>query len=141
MLEKNHTVTILGVQWVDGQEDRQEQTFPCNFSQTGGKFFILYEEPTDTGKPIRTLIKAEPQRFTLRRGENSAAAMTFDYKKVTSCAYPTAVGILPLDICTDDVRFSLTERGGKIVASYSLSQQGQLISRNRIEIRISPRKK
>ena len=141
MIEQNHTVTVLGVSWVDGQEDRIEQTYPCNFSQVGGKFFLLYEEPTDSGKTVRTLIKAEPGKFSLRRGENPASAMHFDQKKVTTCAYPTAVGTLPLEIYTDDIRFALTARGGKIVASYSLSQQGQLIRRNRIELRVSPRKK
>ncbi len=123
-------LTIKGTQTVDGESDTVTQETKGLLEQTDDGWRLAY---TDGGVP--TLLKTTPTQVTLTRAGGSP--MVWEVGKRHTCEYQTPYGALPLGITTDKITVFLGDDGGKVALDYTLDQNEQPISGNRLEITVA----
>ncbi len=134
------TISVTGVQHVDGQSDTVELITDGTMTETPAGITLCYDETAATGMAgTSTTLHIEPQKVTLeRRGEN-AGLLVMEYKKRHTCSYMTPMGSMMLGVFTDRMQQDLHAGLGTLELSYTLDVGGSIISRQDLRIAVSKR--
>ncbi|MGI6260743.1 MAG: DUF1934 domain-containing protein [Acutalibacteraceae bacterium] len=132
----NMNICVDGQQTCDTQSDRITlQTTGALFSK-GNAWYITYSERDDEGGEIPVTLKLQPDRALMIR--SGAARMEFCPGMDTVCDYRTSAGTLTLQVRTHAVIASLSPSGGSVELIYSLFAGQELLSKNDVQIILTP---
>ena len=124
--QENCTVTVRGIQRVEGDEDVVELVTGGRFTCHGGRWLIRYEESDDTGYGgCHTSLRYDPEKgqvILLRTGAVHSQLMVEEGKR-HQCTYDTG----------------LDEQGGTLEFHYSLDVNTALVSENDVYVAVFPR--
>lgn len=127
---------------VDGQQTAGEQVDRIMLQTTGALFYkenawyVTYTERAEDKSEIKVVLKLQPQRVMMLRG--GSTRMEFCPDLDTCCDYGSPAGVLPLQIRTHAVIVSLSPSGGSVELIYSLFAQNSLLSKNDVQITLTP---
>ena len=140
--QENCTVTVRGVQVVEGEEDTVELVTGGRFTSHGGRWLIRYEESDATGYGgCRTTLRVDPQKgevVLLRTGAVHSQLVVEEGRR-HQCTYDTGYGNLVLGVNGSRVHAQLTPEGGQLEFHYSLDVNTALISENAVYVTVLPR--
>ncbi len=106
-----------------------------------GVYYIIYEESELSGTPgCITSIKVDGDEVSLRRFGTFAQEMKFKEGKPFFGMYDTPIGMVDMEINTNEVKNELCEDGtkGRLYLDFDVSLKGLLEARNTMEIKIAP---
>ena len=133
--QENCTVTVRGVQVVEGEEDTVELVTGGRFTSHGGRWLIRYEESDATGYGgCRTTLRVDPQKgevVLLRTGAVHSQLIVEEGRR-HQCT-------LVLGVNGSRVHAQLTPEGGQLEFHYSLDVNTALISENAVYVTVLPR--
>lgn len=136
-MDKNHWITINGLQTIGGQSDCSKLQLPCSYTKTQtGCYFAFYEEYNEASGlyDIKTSLKAEGGRIIITRRGGRNSRMVIEEGKSHSFHYDTGFGSLFLEVCTQKLEACFHEAGGAAHIVYTLHNEGGLLSTNEVEI-------
>ena len=115
--QENCTVTVRGIQRVEGDEDVVELVTGGRFTCHGGRWLIRYEESDDTGYGgCHTSLRYDPQKgqvVLLRTGEVHSQLIVEEGKR-HQCTYDTGCGTVILGVNGSRIEAELDD--GTVVA-------------------------
>lgn len=106
-----------------------------------GAIYIIYEESELSGTPgCITSIKVDGDEVSLRRFGTYAQEMHFKEGKPFLGLYDTPLGMVDMEINTNEVRNELRDEGtrGSLFLDFNVTLKGLLEARNTMEIKIAP---
>ena len=122
--QENCTVTVRGIQRVEGDEDVVELVTGGRFTCHGGRWLIRYEE--------------KGQVILLRTGAVHSQLMVEEGKR-HQCTYDTGCGTIILGVSGSRILSELNEDGGTLEFHYSLDVNTALVSENDVYVAVFPR--
>ena len=125
--QENCTVTVRGIQRVEGDEDVVELV-------TGGRF-------TCHGGGCHTSLRYDPEKgqvILLRTGAVHSQLMVEEGKR-HQCTYDTGCGTIILGVSGSHIAADLDEQGGTLEFHYSLDVNTALVSENDVYVAVFPR--
>ena len=138
-MTKEVAVIIEGFQ--QGQEEPVITKTSGIYHLHGDRHFIQYEEEGQEGEgSTKNLIKISATRIELAKRSNSFAQMNFDLEEKTETVYQTPYGSLFLEIKTNKIQIIETLDNLQIELEYTLYENGEKLSDNRISMMITARK-
>lgn len=137
-MKKDIEITVSGIQ----QDPAGHQT--VTDCKTRGQYFerdgcryLLYEELDTESKAVtHNTLKIKDRSLELIRRGNVSSHMVFALGTPRSTEYITAYGTLHLEVDTEDLNCLWRPADAVIEVKYSLSMSGELLSRNRLIIKI-----
>ena len=140
--QENCTVTVRGIQRVEGDEDVVELVTGGRFTCHGGRWLIRYEESDDTGYGgCHTSLRYDPEKgqvILLRTGAVHSQLMVEEGKR-HQCTYDTGCGTIILGVSGSRIAADLDEQGGTLEFHYSLDVNTPLVSVNDVYVAVFPR--
>ena len=106
-----------------------------------GVYYIIYEESELSGTPgCITSIKVDGEEVSLRRFGTYAQEMRFREGKPFVGLYDTPIGMVDMEINTNEVKNELCDDGtkGRLFLDFNVNLRGLLEARNTMEIKIAP---
>ena len=98
---------------------------------------MSYEESELTGMPGTTTTFAVcGGRVRLRRTGGVNSEMIFEMGKTHTSLYEVPFGTLTVDVVTDELTATLSERGGEISIGYGIAVEHQLTGKNRFAVKV-----
>lgn len=138
-MTKNVWVRVCGIQYdSDGGGNTSSITCAGTLERRENGWRITYEE-TDGGARVQTELFLMPARAALRRTGAVESRMLFGLNERRSAYYALPFGRLPLETELTALCAQLDDDGGTLELHYRLLAQGELLSRNRLTLDISPR--
>ena len=129
---------------VDGQQYSGEQSDRILLQTTGtlvqkeSAWYITYLERAEDGAETKVTLKLQPNRAVMLRSGAGSTRMEFCPECDTPCSYDTGAGILPMIVRTHAVIASVSSSGGTVELIYSLLAQNDLLSKNDVQITLTP---
>lgn len=134
-------IRVTGTQHAGGQSDTVELITEGTFDAENGGFAIRYEETAATGlEGTHTTLHVQPEKVMLSRQGNAVGMLVLEHKKRHVCNYATPYGGLMLGVFTDRMEQKLTENGGRLMVSYTLDMGGSMMSRQDLQVTVTPKK-
>lgn len=135
-MENNYNLKINTTQFVDGESIAMDFEMNASYVQIDGTRYISYIEKDDTlNTKLRTTVKIkESNTVTIIKGHGEG--MILEEGKTHSCKYPTAYGIIFLDVYAHKIINNLNDNGGELELSYILSVEGAELSRNTLHLTV-----
>ncbi len=135
-------ITVIGVQEMDGQTDKTEMTTVGTLSEDVGGYVLQYAESAATGfNDTVTTLRIQPQIVTMERTGAHAGLLVLEHKKRHLCSYATPIGNVMLGVYTEAVDTQLTRTGGTVNVSYTLDVGGNMMSRQKLTVRVDRKEK
>lgn len=135
-------ITVIGVQEMDGQTDTTEMTTVGTLSEDVGGYVLRYAESAATGfNDTVTTLRIQPQIVTMERTGAHAGLLVLEHKKRHLCSYATPIGNVMLGVYTETVETQLTQTGGTVNVSYTLDIGGNMMSRQKLTVRVDRKEK
>lgn len=130
-------ITVIGVQQIDGQTDTTEMTTMGTLTADGDGYKVRYAESAATGLDNTvTTLNITPQAVIMERTGAHAGLLVLELKKRHSCSYATPVGNVMLGVYTESLTERFSETGGVVEVSYTLDVGGNMMSRQRLTVRV-----
>ena len=115
-------IELVSVQESDEGTEKTEFTTSGEFYEKNGIFYITYKEHSDMGMgDSRVFIRVGKDAVTIRRIGEFNGVMCYETGKITECIYRTPFGNLNIHISTSSMDSKLSEKGGSLRISYTLS--------------------
>lgn len=132
----NVTVTVAGIQRLDGDTARTALTAVGTLKQQGQAVRLIYEEPAtaDTAAAITT-ITVTPRRVTVDRHGDTRSSLVLEQDRTHRCPYHTPYGTLSLDVTARTIVNELNTPAGRLLLAYTLDMGGAA-TENEIEITV-----
>lgn len=136
---KQAIFTIKGTQRVDGDCDTVEFVTQGRIGRRGEELLLSYEEGQGSGfEGVKTHLHVRSDgTLTVKRSGAVESTLIIQKNQKNISFYPAPQGVLALEIFGESVEHKLNEKGGRLSATYTLSNEGRLISRNTIEIDVT----
>ena len=135
-MTKNVIVIMEGFQFGE-EKERIAVKADGVYQFRNGKHFIRYEERIEGVEgAIKSRIKIAPDQITITKSGAANTVMTFELGKVTSAAYHTPYGSLPLQIKTRKMHVEEKEDEMMVNLDYTITANGEHLSDNGIKIKI-----
>lgn len=137
----NCLICIDGTVDQQGEQDRIQLKTRGSFLRRGNSFFITYEETEATGYAgCTTTVKvaADESRVAMLRFGPAPSQLIIEKGVRHVCHYETGVGALTLGVAADEIRCQLTDAGGQAFFSYTLDDGIQELSRNLVQVTVTP---
>lgn len=137
-MKKDIEITVSGIQ----QDDVGHRTFTDykaqgQYFERGGCRYLLYDEQDAESRTLtHNTLKIRDHTLELIRRGNVSSHMVFAPGSSRSTEYVTAYGTLHLEVETEDLKCLWQPADAAIEITYSLSMAGELLSRNRLVIKI-----
>lgn len=128
-----------GMDWDSPLCQQEEAETTGEYYERGGVRYCLYEEqPEGWEKPCKVLLKWKEALLERQIRGEAASRMVFEPGNRHRASYRTSFGDLLLE--TDTHWLQAREEQGfvSLALEYGIRQQGQTISENRVQIRITP---
>lgn len=132
----NMNICVDGQQICGTQSDRIMLQTTGALVRKGSAWYIAYSERDDDGAETSVTLKVQSNRALMIRGDT--ARMEFCPGEDTVCDYRTAAGTLTLQVRTHAVISLLSASGGSIELIYSLFSEQELLSKNDVQILLTP---
>ena len=114
-------------------------TFRTSENDGGKSKYITYleydEERADISRKV--FLKVENQSVTMQK-QGTETKLIMEKDKRHNCIYATEFGPMTFGIYTDEIEDKLTEKGGTLHLSYTLSLNGSLASFNTLDLTVQP---
>lgn len=136
---KDVIIDIKGVQGIDDQSDTIEFSTVGRFGFKDDEYYIAYDEGQlfDNGEIVKTKLFIKPDdTVILQRSGSITSKMVIKKGSRNTCFYSTPIGELVIGIFGEDLKYNLTEKGGKINLKYVIDSDLRVISRNSVNISI-----
>ncbi len=107
----------------------------------GQSYYILYDEITEEGAVCKNVIKLQDSMLELTKrgaGTQPQTRMVFWPGKICNVNYPTPYGCLQMEVSTRQVKVFFEEDLPQILAEYTLTSEGRLISHCLLEVKLKP---
>lgn len=112
-----------------------------HFLKEGDAFCFSYMETEVTGmEGTRTSVIVRPDEVVIDRDGLISSRMIFREGERNSFLYSTPYGTATLGINTRKIRHSFNENGGRMEVDYVMDMEHDMVSRNRIILRIEEQK-
>lgn len=133
---KKVSITVIGVQGVDGQKERVTTKSIGTIEKMGNGYLLKYSENSTADVPAVSteLLVRSDKTATLTRNGGIESKLIISEGKSSNCLYSTPVGSINLTVTGERVNYRLTEMTGEMYLSYKISQNGNLISKNEVRI-------
>lgn len=137
-MKKDVYITISGAQLEeDGGEAVTELKVRGQYYEKGSSRYLLYEEQdSETGEITRNTLKIEDYTLEISRSGPLRSRMVFEAGAAHRTSYVTPYGVLQLEIRTKALRSFWGENGGTVQAEYCLTAGNDVLSENRLFIKI-----
>ena len=127
---------IKGVQRDEENEAVIESAAFGEFSKVGNTYVLRYDEISEDGDVTKTMIKLSDTGIEVVKRGNTNSKMQFRGGEVTENDYETVYGTLQMAIQTMSLGFEMTEENVIAEVDYLLYLNGQMISRNFLQIEV-----
>ena len=138
-MEKPYLIDIVGIQTINGEEEKIELQTSCSYVNKNNKYYIIYDEydEDDVSKKTTSTLKVDGEsKVTLTKSGNTSTRLILEKDKRHQSLYSTEVGNLIVGISTSRISSSLNEDGGTLKIDYSLDINSDLSSLHHIFIKI-----
>ena len=137
-MEQNVWLTVRGEQYFDGvPPGESELTTGGVLEATEEGFRLSYEETELTGlEGTTTTFDIAPERVILTRTGGVNSQMHFSVGKLHTSLYETPFGALTVDVRTESLRSTLTERGGELTIRYEIAIEHRVMGQNAFHIKV-----
>lgn len=135
----NLTVTLTGIQQDEtGERDINSVNVPAEYYEKNGTHYIFFEEnDSETGAHVKSTIKFKNQILELTKKGNVTTRMVFETGQEFITDYITPMGCLQMGILTHSVDCYFKKGLPQLKATYTLTNEGQVISENTILIKLA----
>lgn len=138
MMYLHSTIATCEEAGCESETHSMEMTLPANFYQKEDTIYIFYkEEDPETHAITQCRLEITGKKMTIVRKGAASSQMELDVGKTTHSDYYTPFGKLELQIDTDALQSNLTDTSFRLLASYSLSSNGALMSKHTLQVRLS----
>ncbi len=137
-MKKDIEITVSGIQQDSaGHRTVTDCRAQGQYFERDGCRYLLYEEQDAESKAVtHNTLKIKDHSLELIRRGNISSHMVFSLGPPRSTEYITAYGALHLEVDTEDLNCLWRPADAVIEVKYSLSMSGELLSRNRLIIKI-----
>ena len=138
-MKKDIEITVSGIQQDDaGHRTVTDYKAQGQYFERDGCRYVLYEEQDDESKAVtHNTLKIKDRSLELIRRGNVSSHMIFAPGAPRPTDYGTAYGTLRLEVDTEDLNCLWEYTEAAIEITYSLSMNGELLSRNKLVIKIN----
>lgn len=138
-MKKDIEITVSGVQQDDaGHRTATDYRAQGQYFERDGCRYLLYEEQdAESGAVTHNTLKIKDRSLELIRRGNVNSRMVFAVGTPMAADYVTVYGALHLEVDTEDLKCLWRPTEASIEITYSLSMAGELLSRNRLSIKIN----
>ena len=135
---KDVIIDIKGFQGIEDDTDTIEFTTDGRFGIKDGEYFISYDEGQmmGDGTQVKTSLYIKPDSVVLQRNGSIKSRMVIQKGVRNTCFYSTPHGNLVLGIYGDDIKYDLSEKGGKLSLKYNIDSDLKLVSKNSVDISV-----
>ena len=134
---KQVTLTVRGVQQVDGDENVVEMTAIGTLRHTAEEWMLEYEEKDEDGLLVNTVLSVDREGIaTLERLGPYTNRMTIQRGQRHLCHYDTPFGVLNIGVFGEQVAHNLVEWSGEIFLRYTIDINSVMQSHNEVKISI-----
>lgn len=137
-MTRDVNLTITGIQTdQDGHDTVTELRVRGQYYEKDGSRYLLYEEQdSDSGTVTKNTIKIKDCLLELSRSGSIRSRMLFQAGKSHQTSYITPYGALLLEVHTESMRNFWSDNNGTIQIDYYLAAENEILSRNKLSIKI-----
>ena len=137
-MKKDIEITVSGVQQDEtGHRTVTDYKAQGQYFERGGCRYLLYEEQDAESKAVtHNTLKIKDDSLELIRRGNVNSHMVFAVGSPMAADYVTVYGALHLEVNTEDLKCLWRSTEASIEITYSLSMTGELLSHNKLSIKI-----
>ncbi len=134
MKKREVQIAIKGIQRDEENEEIIESAAYGEFCQMGDFYVLKYDEICENGDSNKTMLKLSQQGIEVVKRGSTNSKMQFWGGQITECDYETVYGTIPMSIQTVSVGFEVNEEGVIAEVDYYLYYNGDMISRNFLQV-------
>lgn len=137
-MNRDVRITVTGTQ-DDGNGNEivtDHKTDGQYFERDGCRYLLYREQDADSGAVTANTLKIKGNILELSRKGNIHSRMVFEAGRTNPTSYATAYGTLQLEVYTEDLKCLWAEDEARVQITYSLLMTGELLSRNKLVIKI-----
>ncbi len=134
---KNVFITIKGTADAGNGDDIVELSSEGIMEYSPDKTVLHYNEGEGIGvKDVKTVLTLTSEGFVMERSGGLSTRLEVMAERRSNTVYATAYGEFNVGVKGEMLQNNLGPDGGKFVMKYTLDQNLQIISRNKIEITV-----
>lgn len=134
-MKRDVQINIKGIQKNEEAQEILESAAFGEFGLIGSTYCLRYEEISEDGDTIRTLIKISGERIEVIKKSAVESKMMFVVGETTYTQYNTPYGMLEMALETTKADFEVSEDCLSIDLEYLLYLCGEFVSVNSLSIR------
>lgn len=136
-MNRDVKIAVTGTQDNGGNEIVTDYITDGQYFERNGCLYLLYrEQDADSGTVTANTLKIKGNVLELSRKGNINSHMIFETGQTHHTSYATAYGTLELEVYTEDLKCLWAESESLVQLTYRLLTAGELLSRNRLIIKI-----
>ncbi|MTI71799.1 MAG: DUF1934 domain-containing protein [Firmicutes bacterium] len=138
------TVRIDGEQQTpEGEKNNIELVTEGKFYKKKGIYYIIYEETEVSGmEGTTTTLKISDEKVSMKRYGTNQSKLIFEKGVKHNTKYKTDFGEMLMEIMTSKIDIDLDEKGtGSLYLDYRLNISNSVESRNKLNLKITPKNK
>lgn len=133
---KKVLIHLKSTQSVEETTDSIELRTHGVLTEKNGCTYLCYKENSEIGaKEVNTTLKLKADTATIIRTGDLNGRLVCETGRRHECFYPTACGKTVIGVFAERVSNELT-KNGRVILCYTLDINGQVISKNNVEINI-----
>lgn len=134
-MTKDVLVRVKGTQYMDGESDSIEVITAGTCYEKNGKWYVMYEETAEgTSEVTKNTVKLMPDKVEVTKKGLLSAQMVYERGKQYMTNYVTPMGVFVMGITTHALKLEETENRLRAEIEYELEMNGQMVSRNVLEL-------
>lgn len=134
---KNVLINIITTQIINDEESITEFTTVGKYGFRDGVSCFIYEENSEVGaEGVKTTLKVDDRQISLQRKGNINGKMLIEKGQRHICHYSNSGFNFTIGVFGEDVDNNLDFDGGSLSMKYTLDINCDLLSRNKIEIKV-----
>lgn len=137
-MREDYFIKINGTQKTPDDENRVTLLTKGSFAAKNGSYFISYKETEATGYDgCTTTVKVDSKgKISMIRFGDRPSHLTIEQGKRHVCHYETGLGAFSLGIAANDVKNTLSDKGGRLKFTYELDINWGNVSTNTVDITV-----
>lgn len=129
-------INIKDTHIIDGEKESSELITTGNLTFNDRGYKVRYKESGEGYEGCFVTLSLDGEKVTMTRRGALNTEMIIEKGKRHTCAYATPVGVMDLGVYANEVKSEMTENGGELNFSYTLSANGEYLSENNIVVTI-----
>lgn len=137
-MNRDVKIAVAGTQDCGGENEivTEYKTEGQYFERGDCRYLLYREQDGDSGAITENTLKIKGDVLELSRKGNIDSHMIFETGQTHHTSYVTAYGTLKLEVYTEDLKCLWAESEARVQITYRLFMTGELLSRNRLVIKI-----